>query len=224
MALSSRGALGALVLSLPLLLSACASTQDREVKKLQARSTYEQGMRSLGEKRVSLGMAALKEAIELDPENATYRNTLGVVLLDLKRPAEAQAEFQAALEIDKNNPEVHHNLGLSYAEQNRFDEAIVAYKKALAFPTYATPEVAYYNLGNAYIRLGKAPEAEESYRAAVQLEPTLISAHYGLGVALWREGKRDQAKESFRTARDLDPASPFAEAARVALKQLEDGR
>jgi Tfp pilus assembly protein PilF len=224
MALSSRGALGALVLSLPLLLSACASTQDREVKKLQARSTYEQGMRSLGEKRVSLGMAALKEAIELDPENATYRNTLGVVLLDLKRPAEAQAEFQAALEIDKNNPEVHHNLGLSYAEQSRFDEAIVAYKKALAFPTYATPEVAYYNLGNAYIRLGKAPEAEESYRAAVQLEPTLISAHYGLGVALWREGKRDQAKESFRTARDLDPASPFAEAARVALKQLEDGR
>jgi Tfp pilus assembly protein PilF len=224
MALSSRGALGALVLSLPLLLSACASAQDREVKKLQARSTYEQGMRSLSEKRVSLGMAALKEAIELDPENATYRNTLGVVLLDLKRPAEAQAEFQAALEIDKNNPEVHHNLGLSYAEQSRFDEAIAAYKKALAFPTYATPEVAYYNLGNAYIRLGKAPEAEESYRAAVQLEPTLISAHYGLGVALWREGKRDQAKESFRTARDLDPASPFAEAARVALKQLEDGR
>ena len=39
-----------------------------------------------------------------------------------------------------------------------------------------------------------------------------------------REGKRDQARESFRTARDLDPASPFAEAARIALKQLEDGR
>src|ERR1700704_888113 len=178
MALSSRGAVGALVLSLPLLLSACASTEDREVKKLQARSTYEQGLRNLSERRVSLGMAALKEAVELDPENATYHNTLGVVLLDLKRPAEAQAAFQAALEIDKNNPEAHHNLGLAYAEQSRFDEAIGAYKKALAFPAYATPEVAYYNLGNAYIRLGKAPEAEESYRAAVQLEPTLISAHY----------------------------------------------
>ena len=150
--------------------------------------------------------------------------TLGVVLLDLKRSAEAQAEFQTALELDKNNPEAHHNLGLAYAEQNRLAEAVVAYKKALSFPTYATPEVAYYNLGNAYIRLGKAPEAEESYRAAVQLEPTLISAHYGLGVALMREGKRDQARESFRTARDLDPASPFAEAARIALKQLEDGR
>src|SRR5712692_4510459 len=79
MALSSRGALGALVLSLPVLLSACASTQDREVKKLQARSSYEQGIRNLSEKRVSLGMAAIKEAVELDPENATYHNTLGVV-------------------------------------------------------------------------------------------------------------------------------------------------
>ncbi len=184
MALSSRGAVGALVLSLPLLLSSCASTQDREVKKLQARSSYEQGLRNLSEKRVSLGMAAIKEAVELDPENATYHMTLGVVLLDLKRSAEAQAEFQTALELDKNNPEAHHNLGLAYAEQNRLAEAVVAYKKALSFPTYATPEVAYYNLRNAYIRLGKAPEAEESYRAAVQLEPTLISAHYGLGVAL----------------------------------------
>ena len=223
MALSSRGALGALVLSLPVLVWACASTQDREVKKLQARSSYEQGIRNLSEKRVSLGMAAIKEAVELDPENATYHNTLGVVLLDLKRPTEAQAAFQAALDVDKNNPEAHHNLGLAYAEQNRFGEAIVAYKKALAFPTYATPEVAYYNLGNAYIRIGKAQEAEESFRAAVQLEPTLISAHYGLGLALWREGKSDQAKEAFRTARDLDPASPFAEAARTALKQLGDG-
>src|SRR5712692_5708627 len=113
MALSSRGALGALVLSLPVLLSACASTQDREVKKLQARSSYEQGIRNLSEKRVSLGMAAIKEAVELDPENATYHNTLGVVLLDLKRPAEAQAAFQAALDVDKNNPEAHHNLGLA---------------------------------------------------------------------------------------------------------------
>ncbi len=87
MALSSRGAVGALVLSLPLLLSSCASTQDREVKKLQARSSYEQGLRNLSEKRVSLGMAAIKEAVELDPENATYHMTLGVVLLDLKRSA-----------------------------------------------------------------------------------------------------------------------------------------
>src|SRR5229473_802317 len=102
MALSSRGALGALVLSLPVLAWACVSTQDREVKKLQARSSYEQGIRNLSEKRV----------------------TLGVVLLDLKRPTEAQAAFQAALDVDKNNPEVHHNLGLAYAEQNRFGEAI----------------------------------------------------------------------------------------------------
>ena len=124
MVLSSRGAVGVLVLSLPLVLSACASTQDREVKKLQARSSYEQGVRNLSEKRVSLGMAALKEAIELDPENATYHNTLGVVLLDLKRPAEAQAAFQAALEIDKNNPEAHHNLGLAYAALGEPSRAI----------------------------------------------------------------------------------------------------
>ncbi len=223
MILSSRRALVALILGGLALSPGCASTQDREVKKLQAQSSYEQGLRNLSEKRVALGMAAIREAIQLDPENAVYHNTLGVVLLDIKKPVEAQAEFQAALDIDKNNPEAQHNLGLAYAEQGRFEEAITAYKKALAFPTYATPEVAYYNLGNAYIRIGKPQEAEESFRAAVQMEPTLVSAHYGLGLALWRAGKRDEAKASFRTARDIDPASPFADLAKDALKQLGDG-
>src|SRR5260370_17532167 len=87
MALSSRGAVGAFVLSFPLLLSACASTQDREVKKLQARSAYEQGVPNLSEKRVSLGMAAIKEAIELNPENATYHNTPGAFILAHNHPA-----------------------------------------------------------------------------------------------------------------------------------------
>jgi len=205
------------------LLQGCASAQQEEVRKLQAKSTYERAVRNLTENRLALGMASLKEALQLDPDNAQYHNTLGLVLLNLGRPVDAQAEFQTAIDLDKNNPDLQHNLGIALAQQKRFDDAIAAYKKALTYPTYTTPEVAYYNMGEAYIRLRKPQEAQESFRAAIQLEPTMVAAHYGLGLALSQGGRRDEAKAAFRQARDLDPASPFSELAKNALKQLGDG-
>ena len=219
---AARGPL-LLIVALLFLQPGCASKQDEEVRKLRAKATYEQAVRNLSENRLSLGMAALKEALQLDPENTQYHNTLGLVLLNLGRPVDAQAEFQTAIDLDKTNPDLQHNLGIALAQQNRFNEAIAAYKQALSYPTYTTPEVAYYNMGEAYIRLNKPQEAQESFRAAIQLEPTMVAAHYGLGLALSQGGRRDDAKAAFRQARDLDPASPFSELAKNALKQLGDG-
>jgi Tfp pilus assembly protein PilF len=224
--LSRRGgSLVALVLATFMLTVAagCSSTQDEEVRKLQSRNSYDNAVRNLADNRLALGMAALKDAIQLDPDNAQFHNTLGLVYLNLGRPIDGQAEIQAAIDLDKNNPDYHHNLGIALAQQSRFDDAITAYKKALSFPTYTTPEVAYYNMGEAYIRLRKSQEAVESFRAAIQLEPVMVAAHYGLGLALSQAGRHDDAKAAFRQARDIDPASPFSELAKNALKQLGDG-
>ena len=204
-------------------LAGCSSVQDEEVRKLQAKSTYDQAVRNLSDNRLALGLAALKEAIQLEPNNGQYHNTLGLVYLNLGRAVDGQAEIQIAVDLDKNNPDYQHNLGIALAQQGRFDDAIAAYQKALSFPTYTTPEVAYYNMGEAYIRLRKPQEAEESFRAAIQLEPVMVAAHYGLGLALSQAGRRDDAKAAFRQARDIDPKSPFSELAKAALKQLGDG-
>ena len=211
-------------LSLLLLLPAgCKSAKEREVQRLQARAAYEQGLTNLADNRLSLGLASLKEAVQLDPDNAVFHNALGVVLLDLRRPAEAQEEFQRAVNADSNYAEARHNLGLAMAEQGRFDEAIVQYRKALSLPIYPTPEIAYYNLGRTYSQLKKPKEAEEALRAAIQLSPKLVAAYYELGVVLTGQGRRDEARAAFRAARDLDPSSPFVPAAVQALKTLGEG-
>jgi len=204
-------------------MSSCASTQDEEVRKLRARSLYEQGLKSLADRQLSPGFSSLKEAVQLDPQNPTFRNALGVVYLDMRKPADAQVEFQKAVELDPNYAEAQHNLGLSYAEQGRYEQAVVAYKKALSLPLYSTPEIGYYNLGRAYAQLGKMSEAEDALRTAIQLEPKLGAAYYQLGVVLAATDRKDEAKASFRRARDLDPASPFGQAAVEALKTLGEG-
>lgn len=204
-------------------LGGCRSAVDQEVQRLQARAAYEQGLRHLSEKRISLGLSALGESVTLDPANPIYRNALGVVRLDLKQPKEAQAEFAKAIALDPGYAEAHHNLGLAHAEQRRFDEAVGAYRKALSFPTYSTPDVAYHNLGNAYLGLNRLPEAEDAYRAALRLEGRRVETHYNLGALLAMMGRKAEAKQEFQAVRDIDPASPFAELAGEALKRLDQG-
>ena len=221
MTLSSQPGLPTLLVAL--LLAGCASSANQEVQRLQARSLYEQGLNSLANKQVSPGLTSVREAVRLDPVNPLYRNTLGVLLLDLRKPGEAEAEFQKAIELDPTYAEAHHNLGLSFAEQGHWEQAIAAYKKALSLPIYTTPEVAYYNLGRAYAETGKQREAEEALRTAIQLDPRLGAAYYQLGVVLVSSARQDEAKAAFRRARDIEPASPFGQAATEALKTLGEG-
>lgn len=205
------------------LLSACTS-KDQEVQRLRARATYEQGLSHLSESRVSLGLASIQEAIRLDPESPLYHNALGIVYLHyLSKPAEAQAEFQKALDLDSSYAEAQTNLGIALAQQGRWPDAIAAYRKALSLPIYPTPEIAYANLGWAYLNLNQLKEAEEAYRTAIQLQPKFPQAYYFLGVTLEQQGRREEAKAAFRAARDLDPGSPFGKKAGDLLKSLGDG-
>ncbi|MEK7769722.1 MAG: tetratricopeptide repeat protein [candidate division NC10 bacterium] len=211
------------MLALLVLLGGCRSAEDQQVRRLQARAAYEQGLKGLSEKRVTLGLTQLQEAVSLDPDNPLYRNALGVVNLDLGRKAEAQEQFQKAVALDPTYAEAQHNLGLAHAEQGRFEEAVALYRKALVQPTYASPDLAYHNMGYAYLNLRKLKEAEEAFRLAIQLESRRASAHYWLGVVLVETGRREEAKGSLRTARDLDPGSIIGRSAVEVLKALGEG-
>ena len=43
--------------------------------------------------------------------------------------------------------------------------------------------IAYFELGRAYLAVGKHEEEVESYREAIQLSPTYFTAHYNLSMA-----------------------------------------
>lgn len=228
MVIETVSRIGALALTAVLVITAglaggCATGKEEQVRKIQARNAYDQAGANIREGRISLGLASLQEAVELDPDNAVYRNALGVAQLQLRRWPEAQASFEQAISIEPTYAEAYHNLGLAYASQNQLDKAIASYRKALTFPTYPSPELAYHNLGEAYLRQGKLKEAEESLRQAIQLAPKGQFSHYLLGVVLAEAGRRDEARAAFRQARDIDPASSVGKLTVEALKTLGEG-
>lgn len=213
-----RAALGLLGL---FLLTGCATAQEAQIRKLQARSAYETGLTHLREGRTAVGLTSLQEAVNLDPEEPTYSNSLGLVFLDLKQLREAQEAFRKAIALDPSYAMAHHNLGVALAESGRWEEAVQEYRKALAFPGAVVTVLANHNLGWAYYNLGRLKEAEEVLTFALRLEPSMASAHYHLGLVLLKAGRKEEARGAFSKARDLAPESEFGLAAREHLRALE---
>jgi len=205
-------------------ISACATTPDpAPEKRLQARAAYERALSHMREQRPSLALSALQEATSLDPNEALYQHTLGLLLLQLRRPDLALERFQDATRLDPSYAEAYLLTGTALAEMSRWDDALAAYRRALAQPSLNQAHIAHQNMGVAFYNLRRYREAEDSLRFAITLEPTLESAYYNLGLVFVAENRIDEAKAAFREARKLAPESAFGQAALERLKALGEG-
>jgi Tfp pilus assembly protein PilF len=212
----------ALALSV-LLLPACASTQVSETDRFRAQAAYERGIGHLRERQPSPALGALKEAVSVDPNVAVYRDTLGLVYLDLGRPDLAIEQLRKAVELDPKLADAHFHLGTAYAESSRWEEAVVSYRRSLAMPTLGIPDLVHQNMGLALYHLKRYPEAESSLRFALSLDPKLQAGYYNLGLVLMAENRSQEARAAFRQARELAPETPFGQAALERLKTLGEG-
>lgn len=225
---------GCLLLGMVLtILAACATGDEARVRKLRARATYGRALTELCldrrstepcEPRISAGLASLREAASLDPEESLYQNGLGLIHLDLRDLPQALEAFQKAVALNPDYGDAHHNLGVALAESGRWEEAVKAYQKALAILTYTHPESSYTTLGLAYYNLGRLGEAESVLLQAIRLEPTLQAARYNLGLVLLKAGRQEEAKAVFRGVRELAPDSGFGRAALEHLRALGEGQ
>jgi Tfp pilus assembly protein PilF len=208
-------------------LVGCSSTKEAEkqaeVQKLQARAAYDRALSYLNDKQPAGALASLQEAININPTNPVYRDTLGVVLLELGRPDMAMEHFKKAIELNPMYADAHFHLGTALAESRRWDEAVVSYRKALELPTLTIPETANQNLGLALYHLKKYREAEQTLRFAISLDPKMQTAYYNLGLVFIAENRRDEAKAAFRQAQQLGPDSPVGRAALDRLKAMGEG-
>jgi protein O-GlcNAc transferase len=95
-------------------------------------------------------------------------------------------------------------LGLSYIFMGKTAQALRPMEKAAALaPSDAS---ARSNFGNVLRDLGRLPEAEANYRAALKIDPRYISAQINLGALLMKMGRLDEAETCYRTALRLNPA------------------
>ena len=150
----------------------------------------------------------LCQAIALNPNQAIYYNSLGVVLAAQDRHPEAGTYFQKALALDPCCVEALYNRALILTALGRLDEAIDSYTNALQVrPDF---QDAYYNLGNVLQKKGSIEKAIENYSVSIRLKPDFPEAYNNLGLCLKALKRFEQAVEYYEKAIELKP--DYAEA------------
>jgi Flp pilus assembly protein TadD len=98
-----------------------------------------------------------------------------------------------------------YQQGRSHLRKGRAAQATVALEKAKRRePDKASIREA---LGIAYLRIQRYEEAEEEFRAMLELSPADHYAHYALGRALEKQGKEAEANGHYKLASSLRPQS-----------------
>ena len=142
--------------------------------------------------------AALRRAVELEPNSAACCNALGVTCAERSELAEAEAWFRHAVDVDGDYTEAWVNLGNVCKDRAEFGDAEEHYRRALQLRPEAV--ACHVGLGAVLLTLVRLAEAEASYREATRLMPTSAEAWNGLGIALRRQGCLTDAAAAFREA------------------------
>lgn len=160
-----------------------------------------EGKRLLDENLTESAIAALKRAVELDPDLAEAHFNLGIAhaLLEMQNQ---QAGITTEPASTNSNGK---NTVTKTASDKAFEEAVKAYKKWLA----ANPkdDNAHYYLGRTYAKLMKDDEAEEAFQEAVKIKPEDTEYQTELGAILIKLARYQEAIKPLKKAIELDDAN-----------------
>ena len=78
-----------------------------------------------------MALACLQKAVQLDPGNAAFEDSLGWIYYRLGQYEEAEAHLQEAARASRKDPTIYDHLGDVQAKTGRVAEALGAYRIAL---------------------------------------------------------------------------------------------
>jgi Flp pilus assembly protein TadD len=115
-----------------------------------------------------------------------------------------------------------YQQGRAHLRKGRAAQATVSLEKAKRRePHKASIREA---LGIAYLRIQRYQEAEEEFRAMLEISPADHYAHYGLGRALEKQGKDAEANGHYKLASSLRPQSKHYASRILDLDRDEDDK
>lgn len=157
-----------------------------------------------------------RAAVEADPECATCRANLGVVLVrSAAAPAylgEAEMHLRAAIRLRPDRPDPYHNLGVLLTLQKRYEEAEFVFRTYMrAFPGLPDGPLKF---GMLLRDQGREAEAVPHLRRALRVgaDPSIVRTELGQtlanhGARLLQSGRAAEAVPLFEEAAAMLPGN-----------------
>jgi Flp pilus assembly protein TadD len=149
-----------------------------------------------------------RQALRIEPRNATALNSLATVLLLEGQLPEAMTQLRAALTADPNYLNARYNLARALAATGDLNAAEAEYSAFLAQrPEDASAQAA---LGVVCFAQRKYPDALAHLQAAARLNPNDADVQANLGTVLAIGGNLPAAIQAFEESLRLNPEQPAA--------------
>jgi len=210
----------ALCLGVMLVLGGCVTVPEDKLKK--AKGYYQEGIANLDADRQQ-AFVSFQKAIQADPRHKESHYSLGHLYALQGKYKQAEEQFREALRIDPDYSEAHNYLGDMLALQDRWTDAIESYRRALSNPLYATPDIAWFNLGLALAHEGDMEKATQAFEDALRITPPNVPPariHLELGRAYYKLGYDTKAREELTRVSSLDKGGEYAAAAAKLIDRL----
>lgn len=174
---------------------------------------YELGHLYMSKEDKLNSVSAFKLAVDRDPENPFFNNSLGYAYAKAELYDDAIEHYQKAISLNPD-PEwtsiVCQALGSIYAENKGNVEAAVSTYQAgiiLAPKNYDL----YIALGDIYMADYDLDQAIRSYCDAITLNPDDARAYSKVGIALWEKDYLEEALVAYHKAVELSPENEYAQ-------------
>jgi ATP-dependent 26S proteasome regulatory subunit len=128
-------------------------------------------------------LQALRDALQLSPENVPLRQHLADSLLGLGRAEDAEKEYRQALSLAPDNPQLKIGLARAFYQQDKNTQALVVIEDLLK--SRGTPAQAYILHARLLIRAGEIERAVRAYRQGIDADPAVadleLAGQLGIG-------------------------------------------
>ncbi|WP_329743266.1 type IV pilus biogenesis/stability protein PilW [Dyella sp. A6] len=152
----------------------------------------------------------LKLALQFDDNYAPAHTVIAVVYERIKDIPDAEENYRRAVELEPKKGAPNNNLGAFLCRIGKSAEGLPYFKRALADPFYATPDVAWLNDGICRMQLHDVAGAENSFRHAIALNPKNPEALYQMAHAKYLENDAFHASAFLQRYEALGKTSPAA--------------
>lgn len=185
------------LLPLLLLLAACGPTGSAGSGNIRPRTTSNEvaltnlnlGVEYMRRGDYEKALEKLNKARDADPSYPPTYNTYGVLYELLGQESRAEQNFRKALQLAPGDSATLNNYGRFLCKSGRFEEADEAFTEAAANPLYETPEIPVANAGLCAMGAGHTAAAEQHFRRALQINPSLPAALLQMARLSYDQGK-----------------------------------
>ncbi|MFW5731840.1 MAG: tetratricopeptide repeat protein [Planctomycetota bacterium] len=162
----------------------------------------------------------LREAIRLNPHNASWHFNLGLTLEAMGEYPDACKAFEAALQLQPEDVETLNCLGVNLTRTSEYAEALACFRKVETIdPAY---EPSYCNRIITYTEIGEHDEAEVMFYTARLFTEECPLCYYNMGNSFYVREEYQRAAYCWEQTLRIDPGHPGAHA-RLAELAWRDG-